>query len=139
MRFPKKGKRAPKDSLKGLTAILDKVFSEYIRRRDAGGSEYARCVTCGVVKPWKELDCGHYITRNHLSVRWDIRNCHAQCRSCNSFKGGEQSLHGKAIDRLYGKGTSDQLQVISRVYAGIDETWLRYHISLYRKKIKLLC
>ena len=135
MKFPKV-KRCRANTLKGMIQILDKVFSEYIRRRDAGGSEYVRCVTCSTVKHWKEMDCGHYITRNHLAVRFHPRNCHAQCKSCNSFKGGEQSLHGKAIDRMYGKGESDTLQAISRTYAGLDEAWLNYHIKLYRDEIK---
>jgi len=135
MKFPKV-KRCRANTLKGMIQILDKVFSEYIRRRDAGGSEYVRCVTCNTVKHWKEMDSGHFVNRNHLSTRWDIRNSNTQCPQCNRFKSGKQHRHGLAIDRKYGKGTADQLQAISRVYAGIDEWWLSYNIAFFRKKIK---
>ena len=135
MKFPKV-KRCRANTLKGMIQILDKVFSEYIRRRDAGGREYVRCVTCSTVKHWKEMDCGHFVSRNHLSIRFDDRNAHAQCPMCNRFKGGEQYLHGVAIDKKHGTGTASLLQAISRVSAGIDTTWLQHHIELYRRKIK---
>ena len=135
MMFPKV-KRCRKDSPKGLMQILDRVFSEYIRRRDAGATGYVRCVTCTTVKYWKEMDCGHFVNRNHLSVRFDERNCHAQCPECNRFHGGEQHLHGIAIDQKYGTGTALLLQRVGRVPVGLDDIWYKYHISLYRKKVK---
>ena len=137
MKFPKV-KRCRADTLKGMAQILDKVFSEYIRRRDSHGSEYARCITCGKIISWKEGDAGHFISRNHLSTRWNEKNVNFQCPSCNRFKSGEQHLHGLAIDRKYGKGTAEELQAISRIPAGIDAVWLKHHIELYRKKIKEL-
>ncbi len=135
MKFPKV-KRCKADTLKGMIQILDKVFSEYKRRIDANGGEYAKCITCDTVKHWKEGDAGHFVSRNHLSTRWNEKNVNFQCPACNRFRSGEQHLHGLAIDRKYGKGTAEQLQVLSRLPAGIDTTWLRFHIELYRKKIK---
>jgi hypothetical protein len=135
MMFPK-AKRCKADTFKGMIQILDKVFSEYIRRRGTLSGGYAKCITCGVIKHWKEMDCGHYIQRDRYSTRFDEKNCHAQCPHCNRFRTGEQSLHGKAIDRMYGKGTSDQLLAISRIPAKFDEMWLKFHIKLYRDKIK---
>jgi len=46
----------------------DKVFSRYIRRKYADKNGNVSCITCGVTKHWKEMDCGHYISRNHLST-----------------------------------------------------------------------
>lgn len=132
--FPKV-KRCRKDSLKGLMQILDRVFSEYIRRRDAGGSEYAKCITCGTVKPWREGDCGHFICRNHLILRWEPRNANFQCPSCNRFKGGEQHLHGVAIDKKYGTGTANELQALSKYLFKPDRMWLDNQIEVFRKKI----
>lgn len=135
MRFPKI-KRCRKDSLKGMMQILDKVFSEYIRLKNADENGYVKCITCPTVKHWKEIDNGHFISRNHIATRYDERNCNPQCAVCNRFKGGEQYLHGVAIDKKYGSGTANQLQAISKVYSGIDTMWLQHHIELYRKKIK---
>jgi hypothetical protein len=146
MKFPKV-KRCRANTLKGMIQILDKVLSEYVRRRDAGGSGYVsrrdaggsgyvRCITCTTVKHWKEMDNGHFVSRNYLSTRFDPRNCNTQCPTCNRFKSGEQHLHGLAIDRKYGKGTAEQLQAISRVPSKVDHEWLKFHIELYRGKIK---
>lgn len=137
MKFPKKGKRQTKDSFKGLVAILDKVFSEYVRRSDCNNGS-ARCITCPTILHWTLGDAGHFVTRNHFATRWDRKNVNFQCPACNRFRGGEQHLHGLAIDRKYGKGTAEQLQAISRVYSGIDVIWLKHHIELYRGKIKEL-
>jgi len=143
MKFPKV-KRCKADTQKGMIQILDKVFSEYIRRRDTNGGVYgmggilAQCITCGKIMSWKEGDAGHFVSRNHLSTRWEEKNVNFQCPACNRFKGGEQHLHGLAIDRKYGKGTAEQLQAISRVPSKIDTIWLKHHIQLYRDKIKEL-
>ena len=93
----------------------DKWFSLYIRLRDIVAEEMIICITCGRVFHWKNSDCGHYMTREKPMTRFNEQNCHAQCTACNSFKNGEQALHGKAIDYKYGKGTSDKLIALSRI------------------------
>ena len=42
-----------------LIKKLDNVFSQYIRRKDAI-NDIAKCITCGVERHWKELQCGHF-------------------------------------------------------------------------------
>ena len=73
-----------------LVKKLDTVFSKYIRISSADKSGYCTCVTCGVVKHWKEIQAGHFMSRKHYSTRWDERNVASQCVSCNMFKQGEQ-------------------------------------------------
>lgn len=60
---------------------LDRVFSEYIRKRDTKDG-YFICISCGRRLPYGQADCGHYINRRHLATRWDEENCNAQCRKC---------------------------------------------------------
>ena len=133
--FPKV-KRCRKDSKKGLIQILDRVFSEYVRLRDANDQGYSICITCWRWLPWKQGHAGHYVTRNYLSTRWNEKNVNFQCFICNCTKGGEQGLHGIAIDKKYGKGTAEELQLISRAHSKIDTVWLEYQIKLYRVKVK---
>ncbi len=90
-------------------AAADKAFSLYVRLRDAGDNGIVECCTCGKCLPWRESQCGHFVTRTHLSVRWDERNAHAQCGKCNKWEGGNQFRHGKLIDVLYGYGTADKI------------------------------
>jgi len=43
----------------------------------------AVCVTCGVIKNWKELQCGHFVDGRNNSVLYDERLCFPQCFKCN--------------------------------------------------------
>lgn len=101
-----------KNSFKKSTA--DKWFSIYIRLRDSYNG-YATCITCQRLFLWKEVDCGHYMDRGKPMTRFNEQNAHAQCKACNRFRSGEQSIHGKMIDKKYGLGTSEKLINLSRI------------------------
>lgn len=63
---------------------LDKLFSEYIRRRAiklAGGCQ--RCVAHKGT--WKELDCAHYHSRRKYSTRWHELNACGLCSGCHFY------------------------------------------------------
>lgn len=90
-------------------AAADKAFSLYIRLRDSDASGMVSCCTCGSSLPWREANAGHFVTRTHISTRWDERNCHAQCPRCNKWEGGEQYRHGIYVDKTHGNGTADEL------------------------------
>lgn len=67
-----------------LTKKLDAIFSQFIRLRDSQPFGYRafRCISCGQVKPFDQMDCGHFISRTHMSTRFDENNCHGECRAC---------------------------------------------------------
>lgn len=90
-------------------AAADRAFSLYIRIRDASTDGTVQCCTCGLRMPWKYSQAGHFVTRTHLSTRWDERNAHAQCAKCNKWEGGEQYKHAQYVDGTHGKGTADEL------------------------------
>jgi hypothetical protein len=90
---------------------IDKWFSWFIRLRDTDDNGGAVCITCNKYTPWDRLDCGHCETRNKISVRFDEKNAHAQCRSCNRFKGGEQQMHRMYIRLRYGNQEADLLLI----------------------------
>ena len=70
---------------------IDKVYHEYIRRRDCDDdSGMTQCVTCKKHVHFTECDGGHFIGRQYLSTRYDERNTYAQCRKCNRFEYGRQ-------------------------------------------------
>lgn len=70
------------EPLSKLKKKLDKVFSLYIR------SKYPKnCYTCGRTNV--VLQCGHFISRNHLITRWNENNCRPQCVGCNIWGGGK--------------------------------------------------
>jgi hypothetical protein len=103
LRTNAKRKKAP-PSISKLKKQADAVFSLWIRNRDGG-----RCFTCGVQKPIKEMQNGHYVSRMHSSLRYDERNCNCQCVGCNVFKHGNMDEYTLALTRLYGIGILDDI------------------------------
>lgn len=86
-----------------LIRKLDKVFSEYIRLRDSDSNGICRCITCGRIRDWKYLDCGHYIKRQYKAVRFNEINCNAQCKPCNGFDQGSDTKYRAALVKMYGE------------------------------------
>lgn len=138
MMYPKKTKKSEK-SLKSLINTLDRVFSEFIRLRDADSNGICRCISCSNIFHWKQGDAGHFVQRDRMAVRYNPANVNAQCPRCNRFRSGEQYEHGKAIDRKFGHGTADMLRGMGQARgAKIDRFWLMTQIEVYRKKVKEL-
>ncbi|KKL80866.1 hypothetical protein LCGC14_2000510 [marine sediment metagenome] len=114
--------------------VADKWFSLYIRLRDAiefqkevpdADIAYGRCCTCGIIKQWKYMDCGHFISKSRggaSGVRWDERNAHLQCKPCNGFNQGRYHEYELFMIDKYGQDTIDLLK------------WLHTHQS-YKYKI----
>jgi hypothetical protein len=99
---------AKKSTRKRLIDKLDKIFSQYIRLRESKNHN-SECFTCGKVDHWKKLQNGHFMSRKHLSTRWDETNCQVQCAGCNVFRYGEQYKFSVGLNAKYGDGTADAM------------------------------
>ena len=99
---------------------LDQAFSRYIRLRDSVDG-ICKCFTCGLLRPWKGMDCGHGVPRQHLATRYNEQNNHAQCKRCNGFEGGRMDVYAKEVDMRYGEGTWDKLLLQSKGTHKIDQ------------------
>lgn len=60
------------------------------------------------------MDCGHGIGRQHKATKYHEKNNHAQCKKCNGFEGGRRETYKEEVDKRYGAGTWDTLEVLSR-------------------------
>ena len=120
---------------KGLIKKLDKVFSEYIRKRDCNHEGYFNCCTCGQTKPKEQCDAGHFMSRRFMSTRWDEMNVHGQCRNCNRFNKGEQFKYSQFIDEKYGKGFASFLEAQTRNVKKFANFELEVIIQFFKKKI----
>jgi len=83
-----------REALKTRSAWIkdcQKVFNQYIRRRDAEQP----CISCGRTneeventdgwKPGGAWDCGHFLSvGSHPELRFIGYNAHKQCKSCNA-------------------------------------------------------
>jgi hypothetical protein len=128
-------RRARPQSFFSLVKKLDRVFSEYIRRRDVIYGECCRCITCGAVKPWKEMDCGHYIGRKHYATRFDERNCHAQCKRCNNWGEGEKPIYRRKLVEMYGEEEVQRMEDYAQISGGETSESLKYKIAEYRERL----
>ena len=115
-----------------LIKELDRVFSIFIRRRDAT-DEVGKCITCGKMMTWKTMDCGHFIGRQHSATRWEEKNCAMQCKQCNGFEEGRKYIFAKRINEIYGEGTAEMLLIKSKNSVKFDNGILRLLIEKYKK------
>lgn len=97
----KKIKLPKKKSDVQLKKELDTIYSKWIRLKDIIKGN-AVCVTCGSVRPWQEMQCGHYISRTYLATRFLEENTHVQCLPCNVFKHGNYTNYAQFMIRKYG-------------------------------------
>ena len=98
--------KAKKEKLSALKKKADSVFSQYIRYRDGG-----KCITCGTVKPVKEMQAGHYVSRVCLYLRYNLVNVHCQCYACNCMKHGDLITYRQKLLELYGLSVVEKLEM----------------------------
>lgn len=109
--------KTKKPTVAKLKKDADKYYSQATRYRFAekrGDTWYAKCITCGVDKPIKQLQCGHFMSRRHNILRYRDENTAAQCYGCNVMSQGRQYEFAIAIDDLYGEGTAKALHKESK-------------------------
>ena len=117
-----------------LIKKLDRIFSEYIRRRDAKDG-VARCVTCGKYDDWKRFHAGHFVVRQHKSTRWSERNVWPQCPSCNSFHEGAKDEYSLFLVRKFGPAILEELNYHKHSIFKLDKLWLETMIKEYQAKL----
>lgn len=68
---------------------LDDYFSQYIRIKYANSEGIVKCYTCDWKGHYKDADCGHFVSRATMLLRWDTRNTRPQCQTCNRMNYGQ--------------------------------------------------
>jgi hypothetical protein len=131
-------KKAKKPSFASLKKKLDQVFSQYVRYKAAGPQGFACCVSCGAVKMWKELQCGHYVSRIYLATRWHEKNCAPQCGACNVLRRGNYAEYTAYMLRKYGAEVIDELIALKRKPVKLTAADLEEMISTYKQKLEAL-
>ena len=123
----------------GLKKRADRVFSDWIRCSAASGPmECATCITCGAVHKWTLLQCGHFISRVHLSTRYDERNCAPQCYACNVLRRGTPGEFALYLQRRYGPNIIAELVEKKRISVKLGRGDLESLIETYQEKLDQL-
>lgn len=136
---PSENKRPKKkNSQSTLIHKLDKVFSLYIRLRDAMPNGYVRCISCGQIKRFEDVDCGHFHSRKNMSTRFDEENCNAECKYCNRFSADHLIGYQRNLIQKIGKGRFDLLNVKAHTAKHYMDFELQGMYEHYKKECQRL-
>ena len=121
-------------TLSDYLRLTQQIFNKYIRLRDKGQP----CISCGN-KLGEKYDCGHfYSAGGHWSVRFDERNCSAQCVNCNQYKHGNLIAYGENLLKKIGISEFENLSVEAMKTRKFTKEELKEIMAEYKKKIKNL-
>lgn len=119
-----------------LVKQLDAVFSLYIRHKYADNKGNVRCYTSGKSYPIKQIQCGHFHSRRHYSLRWDERNAKPQSKAENLFNQGNGATFAKKLVEEYGPEILDILEMKKNNKMKLDRFTLGVLIKEYEEKLE---
>lgn len=140
---PEMKKSKPKTLKSKLMKELDDIFSKYIRLKYSDDNGYCRCISCGKVFFWKNIQNGHYMSRRYMSTRWSEDNCRPQCVACNMFNQGNIQMYRRGLIKQIGEQRIDLVEALARQssdkksefeYAAMIKDFKKEVIALLKKK-----
>lgn len=131
-------KRKKKDGKQDLVKKLDKVFALYIRLRDCMPNGFGKCISCGRVKPYRELDCGHFFGRTNMATRFDEDNCNAECQSCNRVSSDHLIYYQENLIKKIGVARFSTLRERAHSIKKWDRAELEEMIKHYTNEVRRL-
>lgn len=131
-------KKTTSKSKPNLVKKLDRLFSLYIRLRDAMPNGYVRCISCGKIKTFDDVDCGHFYSRTHMSTRFDEDNCNAECKFCNRFSADHLIAYQTNLIRKIGISRFEKLGLKAKSTCHWLDSELEDRIKYYSQKVNEL-
>lgn len=125
-------------SVTTLKRKLDELWSQYIRKVEAHPDGRCTCVSCGQSAYWKDMDCGHFISRNHNHGRYLRENCHAQCKKCNRFREGNKAGYATYLIRTYGPDIIERLNQLQYQVRRFTVAELQEQVRWVKDELKRL-
>jgi len=126
------------ERLKPLKKKAWKLCSEYNRRKKADSDGMVRCISCGKVAHWKEMQAGHLIAGRCNAILFEDRGIYAQCAPCNYQEGNTVGFM-IGLENELGKEEAQKLR--DELYA-LRKTTVKYSASDYEEialKYQRLC
>lgn len=120
-------KTPKKKSISKLKKELDAIFSIYIREK-YNNEGTIKCYTCHKRLDFKSAQCGHFVSRQHLSTRYDEENCRPQCVGCNVFGGGKVAEFARNLE-------AEKKGIVVKLYKKSGQLTF-WREADYEKKIK---
>lgn len=98
-------RKQSKNSLPKLKRKAWKLFAAYVKERDG-----AKCFSCGRLAD--HIQAGHFLKAEvcNLKYRYDERNVHSQCTTCNLTLKGAYPEYRRAMLKVYGEEVVNELE-----------------------------
>lgn len=124
-----------KPTLRNLKAKCWKLFSEYIRRKDADEGGTVHCYTCRRPIFWKEAHAGHFVPGRTNAVLFNEDVVRPQCVGCNIFRGG--AYHDYTLRMLdeVGREKVDELLALKHKTVKFTRADIEELIASYKEKL----
>lgn len=81
-----------------LIKEADDVYSKWLRLSSANENGLVTCYTCDALLRWQDAQCGHFVKRGNLFLRFDQRNTRVQDKQCNEFKSGNLAEYTRRLE-----------------------------------------
>jgi hypothetical protein len=130
-----------KPKVKTIARLLDEaavLCQRMVRLKAADDNGYCACVTCGVSKPWQEMQGGHFIERGRKATKADEINIHPQCPQCNQWgmKNTTTVLaYRSAMIDMYGADCVDELVAWSKATFKPSREWIAGQVEYFKEQI----
>jgi uncharacterized alpha-E superfamily protein len=132
-----KAKRKPK-SLARLRNDVAELLQKLVRMKAAVRDGACKCVTCGKVDHWKNLQGGHFIERGRNATKILEENIHPQCATCNLWTmkkaSGVLDYRRYMVD-MYGEKFVAELELRSKKTVKHARAELESLLAEYRRQI----
>ena len=99
-----------KKTIAALVNQAAELTQKLVKLKAADENGYCRCVTCGVVKHWKEMQGGHFISRTWTATKLLEENINVQCGRCNGPLRGNMIQYTIYMIDMYGRDFVEELQ-----------------------------
>jgi hypothetical protein len=129
--------RGELEPVKILIDDLDIIFSQMIRLTHADEHGMVACYTCDVLKHWKQMQCGHFVSRAQMPTRFSVKNCRPQCKTCNEDLRGNLAVFAERLEAEE-LGIVEILQEQGRAIQDYGRDELKALIADTTRKVKAL-
>lgn len=118
------------------------IFSQYVRKRSCvettGDTDYCKCITCGNIISYQEIQCGHFVSGRTNSLFFEETNSHGQCGVCNTSMDGNPEIYRKKMTDRYGEEEVERLELLRHSIRKIGEAEFKEIHAKFRAKFKNL-
>ena len=113
---------------------LDRLFSEYIRKRAMG--RVGGCERCLASKSdYRQLQCSHYHSRRKASTRFNEDNAVGLCAGCHLYLGGHPLEHTEWYRKKIGEERFTLLEIQAAQIVKPDQTVVKLYLEQKLKEV----